>query len=113
SAALLAHLELLDLDDARRNRICTPVPHPEHVLDLASALVTTSQNMLNSNRHMALWLRRTRLFLGHHAPAHRYLLGSGRLAMIQRRAAASMRRMQSAAPAESGAARCETVGAGA
>ncbi len=113
SAALLAHLELLDLDDARRNRICTPVPHPEHVLDLASALVTTSQNMLNSNRHMALWLRRTRLFLGHHAPAHRYLLGSGRLAMIQRRAAASMRRMQSAAPAESGAARRETVGAGA
>ena len=113
SAALLAHLELLDLDDAHRNRICTPVPHPEHVLDLASALVTTSQNMLNCNRHMALWLRRTRLFLGHHAPAHRYLLGSGRLAMIQRRAAASMRRMQSAAPAESGAARRETVGAGA
>ena len=113
SAALLAHLELLDLDDAHRNRICTPVPHPEHVLDLASALVTTSRNMLNCNRHMALWLRRTRLFLGHHAPAHRYLLGSGRLAMIQRRAAASMRRMQSAAPAESGAARRETVGAGA
>ncbi|MCU0257548.1 MAG: hypothetical protein MUF56_00800 [Solirubrobacteraceae bacterium] len=113
SAALIAHLELLDLTDEHRNRICTPVPHPEHVLDLASALVTTTRNMLNCNRHMALWLRRTRLFLGHHAPAHRYLLGSGKLAMVQRRATASMQRMQGAERAGGAAERREVVGAGA
>lgn len=96
SCALLAHLELLDLTDEHRNRICSPVPHPERVLDLATALVTTSQNMLNCNRHMALWLRRTRLFLGHHASLHHYLRGSARLAMIQRRAAASLHRMEAA-----------------
>jgi hypothetical protein len=96
SAALIAHLSLLELDDARRNRTCSPVPHPEEVLDLASTLVATSQNMLNCNRHMARWLRRTRLYLGHHAAPHRYMLGSGRLALMQRRAAASMRRMQQA-----------------
>ncbi len=112
SAALLAHLELLDLADEHRNRICTPVPHPEHVLDLASTLVTTSQNMLNCNRHMALWLRRTRLFLGHHAAPHRYLLGSARLAMIQRRATASMRTMQSGARVEPAADRRVTAGVG-
>ena len=60
------------------------------------------------------WLRRSRLYLGHHAPVHRYLLGSGRMAMIPRRAAASMDRMQAHAPAESRRRPApETVGVGA
>jgi hypothetical protein len=112
SAALIAHLSLLDLDDAHRNRICTPVPHPEQVLDLASTLVVTAQNMLNCNRHMALWLRRTRLYLGHHAAPHRYLLASGRLARIQRRAVPSMREMQRRASAQPAVDRREVVGVG-
>lgn len=112
SAALIAHLELLELDDDRRNRVCTPVPHPEHVLDLASTLVVTTQNMLNCNRHMALWLRRTRLYLGHHAAPHRYLLASGRLARIQRRAVPSMREMQRRASAQPAVDRREVVGVG-
>ena len=109
SAALIAHLERLDMDDAQRNRVCAPVPLPEEVADLAPALVVTSRNMLSCNRHMALWLRRTRLFLGHHAPLHRYLRGSARLARIQKRAESSTERMRLA---ELAAERREPVGSG-
>lgn len=93
SAALIAHLELLELSDERRNRICTAVPHPELKQDLSTTLVSTAQNMLNCNRHMPLWLRRSRLYLGHHSAPHRYLVGSGKLALIQRRAVNSMNTM--------------------
>lgn len=94
SAALIAHLELLDISDERRNQICTPVPHPEQVQDLATTLVVTAQNMLKCNRHVALWLRRSRLYLGHHSSPLRYVLGSGKLAVITRKAATSMTKMQ-------------------
>lgn len=97
SAALIAHLELLDLDDARRNQVCRPVPHPEQAIDLARAIVVTAQNMLDCNRHMAVWLRRSRLFLGYHAPMHRYLVACVRLAMTQRRATAAWHAMDRAA----------------
>ena len=100
SAALIAHLALLDISDDRRNQICTPVPHPEQVQDLASTLVVSAQNMLKCNRYLALWLRRSRLYLGHHASPLRYVLSSGKLAMIQRRAATSMNEMQQKASAE-------------
>ena len=85
SAALIAHLELLDLSDDHRNRICAPVPHPEKVEDMVPALVVTAQNTLNCHRHMALWLRRSRLYVGHHAPLHRYVLNSGKLVALNRR----------------------------
>lgn len=111
SAALIAHLELLDMSDDRRNRICAPVPHPELVEDLPRALVVTSRNMLNCTRHMALWLRRCRLYLGHHAPPHRYLLSSAKLALMQRRAVASMDRFGRSAAVEPVEQR-EPVGAG-
>ena len=100
SAALIAHLALLDISDDRRNQICTPVPHPEQVQDLASTLVVSAQNMLKCNRYLALWLRRSRLYLGHHSSPLRYVLSSGKLAMIQRRAATSMNEMQQKASAE-------------
>jgi hypothetical protein len=112
SAALIAHLELLDLSDVRRNRTCVPVPHPESLPDLARTLVVTSQNMLNCHRHMALWLRRNRLYFGYHAPPHRYLLNSGQLLLLNRRATTSLRRMQPPASAEP-TARPATVGAAA
>lgn len=94
SAALIAHLDLLDLTDEQRNAICVPVPHPEQVADLARAIVVTAQNMLSCNRHMPVWLRRSRLYLGHHAPLHRYVLACARLALTQRRAVASWEAMQ-------------------
>jgi hypothetical protein len=86
SASLLAHLELLNTTDAHRNRICTPVPHPELKEDLPGALMTSAQNMLNCNLQMARWLRGSRVFLGHHETLRDYLVGSAKLAALHRRA---------------------------
>ena len=90
SAALIAHLELLKTNDARRNRICTAVPHPQLTTDLPGQLVTTAQNMINCNRHIPIWLRRSRLYLGHHSALPRYLSGSAKILLMQRRAVAAM-----------------------
>jgi hypothetical protein len=101
SAALIAHLELKATSDQRRNEVCVAVPHPERPIDLASALVVTAQNMLNCSRLMPWWLRRSRLYVGHHSPIHRYLLNSLRMARLQRPALASataMRRLRDAGP---------------
>jgi hypothetical protein len=95
SAALIAHLELLDISDERRNQICTPAPHPELKEDMPSSLLTSVQNVINMHPHMPLMLRRSRLNPTHHDPPHRYLLGVGKLTLIQRRAVASMNRMLS------------------
>ncbi len=93
SAALIAHLELSDVSDERRNQICTAAPNPELKQDLPSSLLTSTQNLINSNRHMPLWLRRSRLNPTHHEAPHRYLLGAGKLTLLQRRAVAAMNRM--------------------
>ena len=93
SAALIARLELLNMSDERRNRICTAVPHPELKQDLLSTMTTSARNMLNCNRHVPLWLRRCRLYFAHYEPPHRYLLGSAELALIQRRAVNSANKM--------------------
>lgn len=89
SAALIAHLELLKTDDARRNRICTAVPHPQLTTDLPDQLVTSAQNMINCNRHIPIWLRRSRLYLGHHSSPLRYLSGSAKILLMQRKAVAA------------------------
>ncbi len=94
SAALIAHLELLKTDDGRRNRICTAVPHPELKEDLPGQLVGTAQNMINCNRAIPVWLRRSRLYLGHHSALPRYLVGSAKVLLMQRRAVAAMKRIR-------------------
>lgn len=86
SAALIAHLELLRTTDERRNRICAPVPHPELKEDLPAALLASLQNMINCNRAMPLWLRRSRLYFGHYEPLPRYLAGSAKMAWLGRKA---------------------------
>ena len=86
SAAAVAHLELSAISDARRNRICAPVAHPERDEDLGPILSTSIQNMLNLNRHSPLWLRRSRLFNAHHEPLVRYVAGCARITRLQRRA---------------------------
>ncbi len=93
SAALIAHLELLNMTDERRNRICVAVPHPELKEDLPISLLASAQNMIRCNRYLPFWLRRSRLYLAHHEPLHRYLLGSGKLALLHRRARSSMSHM--------------------
>jgi hypothetical protein len=93
SAALIAHLELSDLSDERRNQVLTAAPHPELKQDLPSTLLTGVQNVINSNRHMPLWLRRSRLNPLHHEALPRYVLGAGRLTLLHRKAVASMNQM--------------------
>lgn len=88
SAAILARLELLDTTDAHRNRICAPVPHPERKEDLVPALLQSAQNMLALNGQVPRWLRRHRLYFGHHEPLGRYVTGSARLARTTRHALA-------------------------
>ncbi len=93
SAALIAHLELLGISDERRNQVCTAAPHPELKEDLPSSLLTSLQNLIDIHPHMPLWLRRSRLNPTHHDAPHRYLVGTGKLTLLQRRAVASMNRM--------------------
>lgn len=101
SAALIARLELLDIEDERRNQICTAVPHPELTEDLPTSLLASVRNLVNCNRYLPLWLRRSRLNVAHHEPLPRYLLGAVKLALLHRRALASMNKML---PAEAAAA---------
>jgi hypothetical protein len=90
SAALIAHLELMDFSDEKRNQVCVPVPHPELKEDLLTCLLTSTQNVISWNRHMPLWLRRSRLNLGHEEAPHRYLRAAVKIALLQRKAVASM-----------------------
>ncbi|MDT5412659.1 MAG: hypothetical protein QOG14_4879 [Mycobacterium sp.] len=93
SAALIAHLDLMGLSDEKRNEICVAVPHPERKEDLLAALITSTLNVIKWNRHLPLWLRRSRLNLGHEDPAHHYLRAAVKMTLLYRRAAAAMDRM--------------------
>jgi len=63
SAAFIAHIETKAGDEATKNRLCTPVPHPDSDIDF---LRTTLGNALNQVAWMAdaelvEWLRNSRL----------------------------------------------------
>lgn len=79
SAAILAKLALLDLDDTARNAICEVVPHPEYTHDHPTTMLASFRNLMSANRHMPFWLWRSRLNLLHHETLHRYLAGAVRL----------------------------------
>jgi hypothetical protein len=95
SAALIAHLELQGMSDEKRNKICAPVPHPELKEHLLACLLTSNQNVINWNLHMPLWLRRSRLNLGHEEAPHRYLRAAAKLTLLHRKAVASMDKLAS------------------
>lgn len=73
SAAIIARMELLKMDDAKRNGICDVIPHPEHKEQWPETLARTIENLLNLNMYMPLWLRRTRLNFLAHESVPRYL----------------------------------------
>ncbi|THD03316.1 hypothetical protein B1810_09955 [Panacagrimonas perspica] len=79
SAAILARMELLDLDDTARNAMCEVVPHPEYKRDHPACMMASFRNLLNANRHMPWWLRRSRLNLMHHESLYRYVTGAATL----------------------------------
>ncbi len=66
SAAVIARIALVNMDDERRNTICRVVPHPELKEHMPMSLTTSFENLLDWNRHFPIWLRRCRLNLMHH-----------------------------------------------
>ena len=79
SAAIIARMELLNLDDAARNAMCEVVPHPEYKRDHPTCMMASFRNLLNANKHMPWWLRRSRLNLMHHESLYRYVSGAAAL----------------------------------
>lgn len=96
SAAIIARMELLDLDDAARNAMCEVVPHPEYKRDHPACMMASFRNLLNANRHMAWWLRRSRLNLLHHESLYRYVVGAVSLYRRMPMATQSFERMMAA-----------------
>jgi NAD(P)-binding Rossmann-like domain len=71
SAAFVAHVEMAYTDDATRNHLCAPVPHPDDSVDWLKATRSTYQAMLKWNEDESLtgWLQRSRLdWFGRMAP---------------------------------------------
>ena len=91
SAALIGRLETARLTDAARNQLVVPVPHPAVTGDLPRALLASAQNMVRCHTRVAWWLRRDRLFFGHHASMRRYLIASANMFRYYRRAVAAGR----------------------
>lgn len=101
SAAIVAKLSLLNLDDAARNAVCEVVPHPEHTRDHPTTMLASFRNLMSANRHMPWWLRRSRLNLLHHESLSRYLAGAVRLHRLMPRLEAAVERMAVAGAASS------------
>lgn len=97
SAAIIAKLEQLDMDDAARNTVCEVVPHPEYSRDHPTSMLASFGNLLRANRYMPFWLRRNRLNLLHHEALHRYLIGAATLHRRMPLLADSVARMSEAA----------------
>lgn len=63
SAAVIAHVEAMDVDDDERNEYCRPVPHPTNPLDWVTMTLAFNHNQLKwfSDPAMMQWLNRARL----------------------------------------------------
>ena len=63
SAAFTAHVEATIDDEAEKNRICTPVPHPDTDVDFLRTTLanTTNQAQWMMNEELATWLHNSRL----------------------------------------------------
>lgn len=96
SAAIIAKLALLDLDDAARNAVCEVVPHPEYTRDHSTTMLVSLRNLMSANRRMPFWLRRCRLNLLHHEALHRYLLGAVKVHRLMPRIEDAVARIRAA-----------------
>jgi hypothetical protein len=63
SAAFIAHIELAERDEARKNVLCTPVPHPDTDMDYLSSMLADLVNGASWSEDAALqaWLKTARL----------------------------------------------------
>ena len=71
SAALIAHIETLPLEDADKNALCRPIPHPSSDHDFVRTLAASSRNEQRwlENDAVRQWLATSRLnWFGHLGP---------------------------------------------
>lgn len=71
SAAFIGHVEAFCEDDAIKNELCTPVPHPDADVDWIGMTVAYNRNLLRwlDDRELMSWLDGARLdMLGHLRP---------------------------------------------
>lgn len=68
SASLIAHVEAAYLDDAAKNRLCVPLPHPDTDLDWIRVALADYGNQLRwfEDPDLTAWLAETRLDLFGH-----------------------------------------------
>ena len=66
SAAVIANVECQFHDTQQKNQLCQPVPHPEIARDYLPAMAVTLKNSRTWSHTMVRWLRRSRLWNGHH-----------------------------------------------
>lgn len=76
SAGIIGRLAATNKSDEVLNHICQVVPHPEFKEDLPECLTVSVQNLLNLNRHIPLWMLRSRLNLMHHDSLWNYIAGA-------------------------------------
>ncbi len=75
SAAFIGHVEAAYCDDETKNRLCSPVPHPDSDLDWLRDVIADGQNALrwSEDESLRAWLRGSRLdvlqHLGRSSPA--------------------------------------------
>lgn len=73
SAALTARIELSRCDEARRNAMCAPVPHPIHPVDQITGGAVTFLNMDQWTFRYGWWLISSRLSIAAHMSFPRLL----------------------------------------
>lgn len=71
SAAFIGHVEAAYTDDATRNALCAPVPHPDSDIDWLRMTLANGRNLIGwlDDRELMTWLDGSRLdLLGHLRP---------------------------------------------
>lgn len=104
SAALIAHVQAAYDDEATKNEICTPIPHPDDDIDW---LRTTLQNNINSARWgqdgaLTAWIAKSRLNIDTGlagAPTPAQLATLGRIGQNMGPAIANLQRLLAAVDA--------------
>lgn len=63
SAAFIAHMEIAEADEARKNLLCTPVPHPDTSLDYLRTTLADLNNgaLWSQDESILAWLKAARL----------------------------------------------------
>ena len=67
SAALIAHVECMDQhSEAKKNKMCTPVPHPLKLADMGTTHAITERNKAQFYSEFGEWMSRSRLNMDNH-----------------------------------------------